>query len=173
MTKPIKGNLPPKPPTPETKVLSCGSQNHHKIFRICQVCDQICDCCKFWANLPFVVDKKPLFAGISHFSLPQNLNLHRICGDQKSNHKLDICRRLHEGFVSCTKGPLFPVPSGHVFGLFCTCKYLLPPDEHISSSNNPFWAGKCLKIHQCHRSLGPLSNCLTDPMCHGHTVVSN
>jgi hypothetical protein len=57
----------------------------------------------------FVEDKKPPFAGISHFSLPQILILHRICSDRKSTHKLDICRRLHEGFVSCTKGPLFPV----------------------------------------------------------------
>jgi len=108
--------------TPETTALLCGSQNHHKIFRICQVCDRICDCRKFRANLPFVIDKKPPFAGISHFSLLQILILHRICGDRKSNRKLDICGRLREGFVSCTKGPLFlvivriEIPSSGRFG---------------------------------------------------------
>ena len=79
------------------------------------VSDCICDCCKFWANLPCVVDKKPLFAGISHFCLPQILILYMICGDQKSNCKLDTCGRLHEGFVSCTKRPLFLVVAAMTF----------------------------------------------------------
>ena len=107
-------SIPPVMPlilSPETRVVLCGSQNHHKIFHICQACDRICDCHKFCANLHFGEDQKPPFAGISHFSPPQILILHRICGDQKSNCKLDICRRLCEGFVSCTKGPLFPVCS--------------------------------------------------------------
>ena len=105
-------SIPPVMPlilSPETRAVLCGSQNHHKIFHICQACDRICDCHKFCANLHFGEDQKPPFAGISHFSPPQILILHRICGDQKSNCKLDICRRLCEGFVSCTKGPLFPV----------------------------------------------------------------
>ena len=97
-----------KVPTPETKALLCGSQNHHKTFRICQVCDRICDCHEFCANLHFAEDKKPPFTGISHFSVPQMLTLNRICGDRISNRKLDICGRLREGFVGCTKGPSFP-----------------------------------------------------------------
>ena len=50
-----------------------------------------------------------IFLRTEAFCLPQKVNLPKICGSHKSDHKLDICGRFCDGFVSHTKAPLFPV----------------------------------------------------------------
>ena len=64
-------------------------------------------------------------------TFPQNLILHGICGDRKSDRKLDICGRLLEGFVRL---PLFLV----LYVVFAAAPFTY--NLHSETCSNLIWS---------------------------------